>query len=107
MLRRYVYGVFPKNYKIIAEERFYERLYDNDILNELWQRRGIEIYPDNEHYIIDVYMVIDDIEYFYSECVENITRRTINEIVDYFVDRLLENEDYYLALHTGVPIQIN
>ena len=95
------------NASLHPSKSFYERLYDNDILNELWQRRGIEIYPDNEHYIIDVYMVIDDIEYFYSECVENITRRTINEIVDYFVDRLLENEDYYLALHTGVPIQIN
>lgn len=107
MLRRYVYGNFPKHYRLIAAERFYYRLHDNDILTELGERRGIEIYPDNGQYIIDVYMVIDDIEYFYSERVEKITRRTINEIVDYFVDRLLENEDYYLALHTGVPIQIN
>lgn len=106
MLRRYVYDVFPKNYRIIAEERFYYRLHDNDIINSLWTERGIEIYSDNGQYLVDVYIVMDNIEYFYSEYVKEITRKAINEIVDYFVDCLLENEDYYLALHTGVPIQI-
>ena len=107
MLRQYVYGVFPKNPKIIAEERFYERLHNNNIINDLWRERGIEIYDDDDGYLVDVYMVLGDIEWYYSEYVaEYPTRKTINDVVDYFVDRIEENEDYYAALALSLPIQI-
>lgn len=108
MLRKYVYGVFPKTPELIAEERFYYRLYDNDNINELWRKRGIEIYDTEDGYIVEVYMVLVDMELYYSEFVDEYpTRKTINDIVDYFVDRILEKEDYYTALALSLPIQIN
>ena len=108
MLRKYIYGGFPKNYRIIAEERFYYRLHNNDIINSLWTKRGIEIYEAfHGQYIVEPYMVMAGIEWYYSEYVDGYpTRKDINDIVDRFVDSIVEDENYYLSLQLGLPIQV-
>lgn len=108
MLRKYVYGVFPKSPELIAEERFYYRLHDNDIINDLWTARGIDICEAfHGQYIVEPYMVMAGIEWYYSEYVDGYpTRQDINDIVDRFVNSIVEDEDFYLALQLGLPIQV-
>lgn len=92
--------------KHMFEQYLYEQLIDSKIF-EFASLCGVEIYAENDEcYLVEPYIVIDEIEYYYGEYIDTLSKRNIRDVLDYFVNAIYENEDYYLALHLGLPIQV-
>ena len=95
-----------ESYKHLFEQYMYEQLMDSKIF-EVSPLCGVEIYAENDEcYLVEPYIVIDEIEYYYGEYIDTLSKRNICDVLDYFVNAIYENEDYYLALHYKLPIHV-
>lgn len=94
-----------ESYKHQFEQYLSEQLMDSKIF-EFSPCCGVEFYTDDGRYLVEPYIVIDEIEYYYGEYVDTLSTRNICDVLDYFVDAIYENEDYYLALHYKLPILV-
>lgn len=105
MLRLDRNNLTVKTCKYVAEQYLFDLLQGSDVF-EIYTQAGVEIYTDTDRYLIEPYIVIDDIEYYYGAFVYSLAEYEYLQVVADFVTALLKNEDYYLALHYKLPIQI-
>lgn len=73
---------------------------------EIFTQAGVEIYDNADCYLIEPYIVIDDIEYYHGGFVYSLAEYEYLQVVADFVNALLKHDDYYSALHYKLPIQI-